>query len=81
MITSGFAENCAHPEPSVAEKQTARASGLTVIDTVKPPGVSADSGQFSACTPGAMFGLSAGENCPRLHQPDYYFPEKLIPID
>lgn len=38
-----------------------------------------DFGQFTQRFPGAMFGIGAGENTPALHNPDYDFPDELIP--
>jgi metal-dependent amidase/aminoacylase/carboxypeptidase family protein len=61
-------------------KRAAIATGAKVIDLAAAMPVSEDFGQFSARIPGAMFGLGAGENCPRLHQADYDFPEQLIEI-
>lgn len=42
---------------------------------------SEDFGQFTAVAKqGAMFALGAGTNSPQLHNPDYDFPDALIPI-
>ncbi|WP_372738214.1 amidohydrolase [Neptunomonas sp.] len=42
---------------------------------------SEDFGQFTAtANEGAMFALGSGETSPQLHNPDYDFPDKLIPI-
>ena len=41
---------------------------------------SEDFGLFRAVAPSAMFFLGAGEGHPQLHNPDYDFPEALIPI-
>lgn len=38
-----------------------------------------DFGLFTQRYPGCMFGLGAGEGTPALHNPDYDFPEDLIP--
>lgn len=38
-----------------------------------------DFGLFTEHFAGAMFGLGAGENRPALHNPDYDFPDALIP--
>lgn len=40
---------------------------------------SEDFGYFTQQYPGAMFALGSGEQTPDLHNPDYDFPEKLIP--
>ncbi|MEZ0168535.1 amidohydrolase [Microvirga sp. TS319] len=41
---------------------------------------SEDFGRFGQSAPAAMFFLGAGENHPRLHNPDYDFPDGLIEI-
>lgn len=38
-----------------------------------------DFGWFSKTYKSAMFGLGSGENSPPLHNPDYDFPEEIIP--
>lgn len=39
-----------------------------------------DFGVFTQHFKGAMFGLGAGKNTPALHNPDYDFPDELIPV-
>lgn len=39
-----------------------------------------DFGLFTEYVAGAMFGLGAGETTPPLHQPDYDFPDEIIPF-
>lgn len=38
-----------------------------------------DFGLFTQEYKGAFFGIGAGEDCPALHNPDYDFPDELIP--
>ncbi len=38
-----------------------------------------DFGLFTQKIPGAMFGLGGGEKLPALHNPDYDFPDEIIP--
>lgn len=45
----------------------------------KPFRWSEDFGHITAAVPGALFGIGAGEDRPDLHNPDYRFPEALIP--
>ena len=45
-----------------------------------PMRASEDFGIFGRSSPSAMFFLGAGENHPSLHNPDYDFPDDLIPI-
>lgn len=39
-----------------------------------------DFGIFTQVFNGAMFGLGAGKNTPALHNPDYDFPDELLPL-
>ena len=39
-----------------------------------------DFGLFTQQFKGAMFGIGAGENCPALHNPDYDFPDEILPV-
>jgi len=41
---------------------------------------SEDFSEFTSRYPGAMFGVGSGENQPQLHNPNFDFPDKLIPI-
>lgn len=41
---------------------------------------SEDFGKFTEYCEGAMFALGSGEDCPQLHNPDYDFPDSLIPV-
>lgn len=38
-----------------------------------------DFGLFTQKFKGAMFGIGSGEKCPALHNPDYDFPDKILP--
>ena len=39
-----------------------------------------DFGLFTQKYKGAMFGIGAGENTPALHNPDYDFPDEMLPV-
>lgn len=57
-----------------------RAAGsrtVTLLD--RPYRFSEDFGRFTAVAEGAMFGIGAGAGMPELHNPDYDFPDALIP--
>ncbi|MCV6589682.1 MAG: amidohydrolase [Marinobacterium sp.] len=41
---------------------------------------SEDFGKFTELCEGAMFALGSGESSPQLHNPDYDFPDALIPV-
>nr|WP_247748020.1 amidohydrolase [Ruegeria sp. R13_0] len=48
--------------------------------TNEPQRFSEDFGQFGKSAKSAMFWLGAGQDHPQLHNPDYDFPDELIPI-
>lgn len=53
--------------------------GLTVDQREFPFKWGEDFGLFTQQFPGAMFGIGAGEETPALHNPDYDFPDEIIP--
>lgn len=55
------------------------AAGLRVESGSLPMRASEDFGRFAAVARSAMVCLGAGEHHPRLHAPDYDFPDALIP--
>jgi len=52
---------------------------LGLESLIQPFKWSEDFGHFTARYPGAMFGLGSGTSQPALHNPDYDFPDALIP--
>jgi len=54
--------------------------GVRHSDDALPMRASEDFGLFGRNSKSAMFFLGAGENHPALHNPDYDFPDDLIPI-
>ncbi len=75
-----FLANNNAPEACQIIRASADQAQQEVLPMMEPIRFSEDFGVFTSHFPGAMFGLGAGENCPRLHNPDYDFPEELIPI-
>lgn len=59
--------------------QAARDLGLHVAEREHPFKWGEDFGAFTARYKGCMFGLGAGVDSPALHNPDYDFPDELIP--
>lgn len=53
---------------------------LPVVGRADPFPWSEDFGRFTGAFTGAMFGLGSGVGTPALHNPDYEFPDPLIPI-
>ncbi len=54
--------------------------GVAYSEDSLPMRASEDFGIFGRSAPSAMFFLGAGERHPALHNPDYDFPDDLIPI-
>jgi amidohydrolase len=73
--------HCENDETAVAHLKAAMdAEGVTYDDGdgFVPMKGSEDFGLFGHVSKSAMFFLGAGENHPRLHNPDYDFPDELI---
>ncbi|MEO8733747.1 MAG: amidohydrolase, partial [Flavobacteriales bacterium] len=56
-----------------------RSTGHKLISRDHPFKWGEDFGLFTAKYKGCMFGLGSGEEMPALHNPDYDFPDELIP--
>jgi amidohydrolase len=74
-----FAACANDPEATALIAAACAAEGLTPEPGGLPMRASEDFGRFGAVTRAAMFGLGAGTGHPRLHAPDYDFPDALIP--
>ncbi|MFW5805285.1 MAG: amidohydrolase [Bacteroidales bacterium] len=61
-------------------KKAADENNLPFLWMKEPYRWSEDFGYFLKEYKGAMFGLGAGEKQPQLHNPDYDFPDDLIPV-
>lgn len=77
--TQQFRANDNNLEAVSMIKNAALANGNDLLEKETPFSWGEDFGLFTEHFPGAMFGLGAGENVPALHNPDYDFPEELIP--
>ena len=76
--TEVFAANENNAEAVELIKQSAKQeNGLAV--RAQPFKWGEDFGLFTQRYKGAMFGIGSGENCPALHNPDYDFPDEIIP--
>lgn len=60
--------------------RAAESLGLKVIEREEPFRWSEDFAHFTLRFPGALFGIGAGENHPQLHNPDYDFPDEILPV-
>lgn len=54
-------------------------AGLVRSEAAHPFKWGEDFGLFTQRFPGCMFGIGAGEDTPALHNPDYDFPDEIIP--
>lgn len=72
------AEN--HPDAVAHLRRALDDQGVPHSTNGQPMAASEDFGLFGGKAPAAMFFLGAGENHPSLHNPDYDFPDALIPI-
>jgi amidohydrolase len=68
------------PEAVDHLRKALEAEGVPYDSGNLPMQASEDFGRFGQKAPAAMFFLGAGENHPRLHNPDYDFPDDLIGI-
>ena len=58
---------------------TSEKNNYSLIEIENPFRWSEDFGHFISRYKGAMFGIGSGEDHPQLHNPDYDFPEEIIP--
>lgn len=61
-------------------RKAAKNGGLDLFEQSFPFKWGEDFGIFTSKFDGCMFGLGSGENQPALHNPDYDFPDSLIPV-
>ena len=61
-------------------QRAANTLNLKTLVITSPFPWSEDFSYFSQIYPSALFGLGAGENHPQLHNPDYDFPDELLPV-
>ncbi|WP_170756388.1 amidohydrolase [Ruegeria lacuscaerulensis] len=74
-------EACTNNAQAVATVAEACAAlGVPCTFTTEPQKFSEDFGQFGKSAAAAMFWLGAGQAHPQLHNPDYDFPDALIPV-
>jgi amidohydrolase len=68
-------------DPTIVKqvRDAADRAGLNAVDAPDPFKWGEDFGLFTAEYPGCMVGLGAGLEMPALHNPDYDFPDAIIP--
>ncbi|MBC7280230.1 amidohydrolase [Hoeflea sp.] len=67
-------------DATVFAERAFEAEGVSVVPVDKPFRWSEDFGLFGSVSKSALFVLGAGVDTPRLHNPDYDFPDELIPL-
>ncbi|MFT7035154.1 MAG: amidohydrolase [Cyclobacteriaceae bacterium] len=77
--TEEFFANQNKPEIVDMIKSIAQEQDFDVEEKTTPFKWGEDFGLFTAKFSGAMFGIGSGEGCPALHNPDYDFPDQIIP--
>ena len=75
-----FVASMNHPEAVAHLRAALDAEGVSHDESGVPMRPSEDFGLFGRGAKAAMFLLGAGERHPALHNPDYDFPDDLIPI-
>lgn len=68
------------PQVTDAVIHAAKTCGLNIIQMEHPFRWSEDFGHFTRRYPGVMFGLGSGTQQPALHNPNYDFPDDLLPV-
>ena len=77
--TQVFHANLNHPRAVEHIRKAAAKLSLEIEERAYPFKWGEDFGLFTQKFPGAMFGIGAGQNSPALHNPDYDFPDEILP--
>ena len=77
--TQFFSANQNDAEMFEVIREAAAQNGFDFVEKEEPFRWGEDFGLFTEQFKGAMFGIGAGERTPALHNPDYDFPDEIIP--
>lgn len=77
--TQFFAANQNDAEMVAIIREAAKQNEFEFVEKEEPFRWGEDFGLFTEKFKGAMFGIGAGEKSPALHNPDYDFPDEIIP--
>jgi len=77
--THEFSANENHDNAFTIIKESATKLSLQLTEREYPFKWGEDFGLFTQQFKGAMFGIGSGETCPALHNPDYDFPDEILP--
>lgn len=75
-----FAASVNHPDATAFVVRALDHLSVPWSEAGVPMRASEDFGLFGHAARAAMIGLGAGTGCPALHNPDYDFPDDLIPV-
>ncbi len=78
-LTEDFPATHNHKRNTEILLQSFKQAGLKIVKRAHPMSWSEDFGNFLQTIPGAIFGLGSGKKMPQLHNPDYDFPDTLLP--
>lgn len=79
--THNFFRACVNdPEAAALFENAATQMGLSQVEGYVPIRGAEDFGLFGSCSKSAMLFIGAGMDRPMVHNPDYDFPDELIPI-
>lgn len=77
--TQEFVANINHVNAVENIRSAANQNGYNITERMYPFKWGEDFGLFTQQFKGAMFGLGAGKETPALHNPDYDFPDEILP--
>jgi amidohydrolase len=77
--TEEFSSNQNHPDAVSIITESIKENGFKNTERSTPFKWGEDFGLFTTNHKGAMFGIGSGIDCPALHNPDYDFPDEIIP--
>lgn len=77
--TEEFSSNQNHPDAISLINESVAENGFIGEERTTPFKWGEDFGLFTERHTGAMFGIGSGVDCPALHNPDYDFPDEIIP--
>jgi len=78
-FTQEFKANENNEEVVNIIRQVALENNFEIVEKASPFAWGEDFGHFTSLYKGAMFGLGAGKDTSALHNPDYDFPDEIIP--
>ena len=78
--TQEFYANQNDDEAVAIIKESAISYSFDIYERKFPFKWGEDFGLFTQNFKGAMFGIGSGENSPSLHNPDYDFPDEILPV-